>query len=151
MIETGTGVAAIWVARDWQLLAMASILVADDDSSLRDLLVRFLTLEGYHVETAVDGPQAIAMATTSPPDLLIADLAMPHLTGWEVVSQARTQVPGLPILIISATGIDALERDAARSGPTDFLPKPFDLEAVLAAVTRLLAGQPARHRPTAFG
>lgn len=60
-------------------LAMFRILVADDPY-LRDLLVRFLTPEGYHVETAIDGPQALAMIAASPPDLLITDLLMPDLS-----------------------------------------------------------------------
>ena len=65
---------------------MPRILLANDDTPLRDLLVRFLTPEGYCVETAADGQQALAMVAISPPDLLITDLLMPHLTGWSVFS-----------------------------------------------------------------
>lgn len=122
------------------LLTMARILVADDDPYLRDFLLRFLTEEGYDVETAVDGPQALAMVTASPPDLLITDLLMPGLTGWSVYARVRTQVPGLPILIISAAGTDVLALETILPEHAVFLPKPFDLEQLLAAVTRLLEG-----------
>ena len=122
---------------------MAHILVADDDPGLRDLLLRFLTDEGYRVETVVDGPQALAMIAASPPDLLITDLAMPDVTGWDVCTQAHRQVPHLPVIIISAVGPGVLQSAPAFPQHVVFLPKPFSLDLLLETMTQLLENSQA--------
>ena len=116
-----------------------TVLAVDDDLSIRRLLQRVLTLQGYTVATAADGPTALLMLAASPPDLLITNVMMPGLTGWSVFARARRQVPTLPIIVMS--GIDPRDWFPERSvvDRVAFLRKPFALDQLLATVARLLA------------
>ena len=122
-----------------------TVLAVDDDLSIRRLLQRVLTLQGYTVATAADGRTALQILVASPPDLLITNLVMQGLTGWSVFARARQQVPTLPIIVIS--GVDPRDWFQERSvvDRVAFLRKPFALDQLLATVARLLAGtQPER-------
>ena len=117
------------------------VLVADDDPDVRSLIARLLEQEGYEVVLARHGGEAFAHVLGGQAfDLLITDIRMPGMGGWELSRRLREQWPTLPVLYIS--GFDAeLTREAAPGRPSGaFLRKPFDLDDLSRLVTRLLDG-----------
>ncbi len=110
------------------------IVVVDDDVMARDLLVRFLTLRGYHVRPANDGREALRLISESPPDLLILDLVMPEMNGVEVLQALRERDYAGRTIILSGHHNDTLLADAWALGPQEVLDKPLDLERALMAV-----------------
>src|SRR5258708_2202940 len=101
----------------------ATILMADDDLFIVDMVTALLEDEGYTVLRARDGAEALALAVTERPDLILADVMMPRLTGVELAWRLRAGVDGTgpPIILLSAVHVppDLPER-------TVFVPKPFD-------------------------
>ena len=122
------------------------ILVADDDPEIRSLLKRALAYEGYSVDLAEDGAQALALALASPPDLVILDVVMPGLDGMEVARRLRAggDVPVLMLTARSGTGDKVAGLDA---GADDYLAKPFVLDELLARVRAHLRRRSADHPP----
>ena len=121
----------------------ATILVADNDPGLVDLLATVLEDEGHTVLRAHDGAAARALLERARPALVIADVAMPVLTGLELAAWVRAGVgvdPHLPVLLISGS-----RRPARPPLATAFLPKPFTLDELLAVVDTLLRPPPAAH------
>jgi CheY-like chemotaxis protein len=113
------------------------ILVVDDDASFLNFMAVALTSEGYEVVTAQHGATALALIASFQPDLIILDIRMPMMDGWEFMRQYR-ELPGphVPIIALSATAtIEAQVHDA---GAAAFLPKPFDLNVLLETIARLL-------------
>jgi CheY-like chemotaxis protein len=109
------------------------VLVVEDDRDNRELLVELLASEGYQVSSASDGRQALAEAHASRPDVILLDLMMPNMNGWEF-RDAQLQDPYLarvPVVVISAFE-DTLDVDAV-------LRKPYLLEDVLDTVQRFAA------------
>jgi adenylate cyclase len=106
----------------------AWVLVADDDPVNRALLSRFLEQDGYRVETAVDGRQALERLQSDPFDLVLLDVLMPELTGDEVLAQMQRddQLRHVPVIMI--TGLDDVEKAVRciETGAEDYLAKPFD-------------------------
>jgi CheY-like chemotaxis protein len=117
------------------------ILIVDDEPALREILAAVLADEGYAVQTAADGRSALDLITTAPPDLVITDISMPRLDGWGLLAQIRQDDPTLPVLLISAICPTLTGRPAPAYDHTVFLAKPFDLEALLDLVTRLIASR----------
>lgn len=127
---------------------MARILVVDDDVAIRRLLQRVLSREGYTVETAGDGAKALSRIQEAPPDLLLLDLMMPVMDGWEVYRRLRQdRAVRFPILIITAGGIQGRAVDALAG--VEIIAKPFDLDQLLQAIKRNLrkARSRRRHKP----
>ena len=116
------------------------ILIAEDDLTFSQVLQAFLQEEGYEVDMVPDGRAALDRMTTTLPDLLITDLVMPGLTGWSVFTRTRAIAPWLPVIVISGTDVRRLPETPSPGEPTVVLRKPLDLDALLAAVTRLLPG-----------
>ena len=110
------------------------ILVVDDDPAVRDLLSRHLSKDGYTVQAAADGVEAIKLAREFSPDVITLDVLMPHLDGWSVLSelQGDEQLTDIPVIMISITDDKSLGRSL---GASDFLVKPVD-QAELRAVIR---------------
>jgi CheY-like chemotaxis protein len=117
------------------------ILIVDDEPALREILSAVLGEEGYAVQTAADGRNALDLIAAAPPDLVITDISMPRLDGWGLLTQIRQDDPTLPVLLISAIRPALTGRLAPASDHTVFLAKPFDLEAILELVTRLIASR----------
>ncbi|AHB87539.1 two component signal transduction system response regulator [Thermosynechococcus sp. NK55a] len=117
-----------------------TVLIADDDPGIRLSVSRFLESEGYCCLTAGDGAQALEMIHRYQPHLLITDIAMPNMNGYELVRQVR-QHPSLRLLpVVYLTARTELEERirAYRTGGDVYLAKPFDLNELAAVVRNLL-------------
>ena len=111
------------------------ILVVDDDESIRDLVEMALSSEGHQVMTAPHGAAALEAIAVMPPDVILLDMKMPVMDGWEFARVYR-QAPGqhAPIVVVTAAQ-DAASR-AAEVAADGHLPKPFDLEDLFRVVDR---------------
>lgn len=117
--------------------AQRKILLVDDDPKLSAFVARQLRSEGYRLETAGDGQEALDKATTRPPDLILLDLSMPVMDGMEALARLR-QWYEQPIIIISATDEERQKVQALDLGADDYLTKPFGLAELTARVRSAL-------------
>ena len=101
------------------------ILIVDDDDALRESLSLILGAEGYSVLTAADGTEALRLVEDRPIDVVLCDLRMPGLDGFELIPQIARRIPGVPIILMSAHGTDDLAVEAIQRGAYDYLAKPF--------------------------
>ncbi len=133
---------------------MNTILIADDEASIRQLAQLYLEREGYRVLTAVDGARALAAVQREPPDLLILDLMMPEMDGWEVCRRVRAE-SDLPILMLTARDEDIDKIVGLEMGADDYLTKPFNPRELVARVRAILrragSGKPTTDRPRQLG
>ncbi|MCF8612202.1 response regulator transcription factor [Gordonia sp. HY285] len=114
------------------------ILVVDDDRAVRESLRRSLTFNGYTVDTAGDGLEALEKVIAARPDLLVLDVMMPRLDGLEVCRRLRSAGDDLPILVLTARDSVSERVSGLDAGADDYLPKPFALEELLARLRSLL-------------
>ncbi len=114
------------------------ILVADDEEGIRFVLREILTREGYWVEEAVDGQQALDKASVAPFDLAILDLRMPKKDGMTVLRELKRLHPRIIVLIITAFGSGKVAREAILEGAYDYFTKPFDLQEIRIVVRRAI-------------
>lgn len=114
------------------------ILVVDDDRAVRESLRRSLTFNGYTVDLAVDGVDALEKAAAQRPDALVLDVMMPRLDGLEVCRRLRSTGDDLPILVLTARDSVSERVAGLDAGADDYLPKPFALEELLARLRALL-------------
>jgi DNA-binding response OmpR family regulator len=114
------------------------ILVAEDQSDIRDLLVMNLRSAGYEVAAVADGPSVLASQAERPSDLLILDLMMPGLDGLEVCKALRARGQNMPILMLTAKSTELDRVLGLELGADDYLTKPFSLAELLARVKALL-------------
>ncbi|MBI2869426.1 MAG: response regulator transcription factor [Chloroflexi bacterium] len=113
------------------------VLVVDDDPQMVSLLKRGLSYEGYTVDTAGEGVEALAKAREREPDLVILDIMMPGLDGIEVSKRLR-QASEVPIIMLTARGMVSDRVAGLDSGADDYLVKPFSLDELLARMRALL-------------
>jgi len=113
------------------------ILVVDDDPEIASFVKRGLAYEGYTVDTAVDGSEALTKAREKEPDLVILDIMMPGIDGLEVAKRLR-QGGDVPIIMLTAKGTVVDKVTGLESGADDYLVKPFALDELLARVKALL-------------
>ncbi|WP_019932790.1 response regulator transcription factor [Nocardia sp. BMG111209] len=114
------------------------ILVVDDDRAVRESLRRSLTFNGYSVDLAVDGVDALDKVAGQRPDALVLDVMMPRLDGLEVCRRLRSTGDDLPILVLTARDSVSERVAGLDAGADDYLPKPFALEELLARLRALL-------------
>jgi DNA-binding NtrC family response regulator len=110
------------------------ILIVDDEAGIRDSLETLLTLEGFHVDLAVDGNQGLDQLTRKTYDLLLLDLALPGESGIDLLPRIKTLVPEMPVILITAYGTVGNVVDAIRAGASNFVQKPWDNEKLLADI-----------------
>ncbi|GAA1897393.1 response regulator transcription factor [Williamsia serinedens] len=114
------------------------ILVVDDDRAVRESLRRSLSFNGYTVETASDGMEALDTIKSERPDAVVLDVMMPRLDGLEVCRRLRSTGDDLPILVLTARDSVSERVSGLDAGADDYLPKPFALEELLARLRALL-------------
>jgi len=122
----------------------ASILVVDDHTAVLESLALTLEAEGYLVLTAVDGLEALAILERQPVDLVLADIAMPRMNGYQLLERLRTSQDwvAIPFVFLTARAMDSDVRYGKELGVDDYLSKPIEPEDVLAVVQgRLLRAQ----------
>jgi CheY-like chemotaxis protein len=116
------------------------ILIADDDAMVRAALADVLESEGYVVDEAHNGIEAVTRAIEHSPDLVLLDLNMPHWDGWTAFRQLDRVTPLLPIVVITARP-NQYEK-AVRLGVDAFMEKPLNIPVLLRAIQRLVNEQP---------
>ena len=114
------------------------ILVVDDDRAVRDSLRRSLEFNGYNVDVASDGAEALARVPQVNPDAIVMDVMMPKLDGLEATRALRNAGNDVPILVLTARDAVSDRVDGLDAGADDYLSKPFALEELLARVRALL-------------
>lgn len=117
---------------------MRTILFVEDTSEQRDLLAMFLGINGYHVEVANDGLEGLAKARKFKPDIILLDLGMPKMDGYQMMEELRADqaLKHIPIVVISAWTA-AIHRERAEAAGADvFITKPFELTHVLKTVQK---------------
>ncbi len=117
---------------------MFTIMVVEDDLALQRMMCAFLGLNGFQTVPAANGEEALDAIERVMPDLVIADVMMPVMDGWELTEQLRDAYPLLPIMLVTAR--DSLEdkRTGFTAGADDYLTKPVDLDELLLHVQALL-------------
>ena len=129
-------------AEDRLPLAARRVLVVDDQPSIRGVLEVALADAGAHVRTAADGPAALRFVESASPELILLDLMMPGMDGWQVIEalNASPQSTGIPVVLeTSATDYESFER-ARKLGVAAFISKPFRLGEVVETCRRILDG-----------
>ena len=115
---------------------MARVLVIDDESSMRYTLEAVLGDGGFEIETADGGASGVAAFEARGADVVLTDLAMPDVDGMQVLTAIRAQDPSVPVLMLTAHGSERVAVAAMKAGAFDYLPKPFDPDELILAVTR---------------
>ncbi len=123
------------------------ILVVDDEESMRFFLRNTLRREGYAVLVAEDGPAAIALAQAEPPDVALVDVRMPGMDGVALMRALRATLPDLPVILMTGYGSVQSALHAMKQGATDYMTKPFRVDAIRSKVAKALASSPEEARP----
>src|SRR5258708_22002069 len=126
---------------------MATILVVDDDPTARDLIVTVLGYAGHKLQEAADGAEALTRARAQPPDLVIADLMMPTMDGFEFVRQLRENeaLAFTPVMFYTATYLESEARNLASAcGVSYIITKPAEPQQILDAVEKSLGAPPIK-------
>ncbi|MBD2844314.1 response regulator transcription factor [Paenibacillus sp. IB182496] len=105
---------------------MPTILVADDDANIRELVCLFLRNDGHRTIEAVDGKEALSAFTGTPVDLVVLDVMMPVMDGWTLCKELRSANPDLPLLMLTAKSETWEKVKGFQLGTDDYLTKPFD-------------------------
>lgn len=122
---------------------MARILVVEDEPSLRKLIKTNLAASGYEVVTADDGEEGLSLAQEIKPDLILLDIRMPGMSGWDVLIALKTnpKVKKVPVIIMTASVPEESEEYKMRSmRAAGYLVKPFGVDVLLDKVKETLAG-----------
>jgi two-component system response regulator HydG len=114
------------------------VLVVDDEASARSGLEKLLRQEGYAVESASDGENALSLVSDRPPDVVVTDLKMPRMDGMQLLAKLREQNAEIPVIVVTAFGDVASAVGAMRAGAADYLTKPVDFDALLVSIERVL-------------
>jgi DNA-binding response OmpR family regulator len=121
-------------------VSVARVMAVDDDHVIRGLLEVNLELEGHEVVTAVDGQDALAKIRADPPDLVILDVMMPNVSGWQVAEELKLDetTKDIPIIFLSARAMETDLHKGSELGVNSYVTKPFDPIELMDLVTRLL-------------
>jgi DNA-binding response OmpR family regulator len=125
----------------------ARILVVDDELDILDLLSELLGEAGYEVVRAADGREAIRALFHSQPDIVLLDVAMPELDGWQTLERIR-DITDVPVLLLTARAGEDDKVRGLRAGANDYVTKPFSTRELLARIDALLRAHQGSGRPT---
>ena len=119
---------------------MFKILLVEDNEMNRDMLSRRLERRGYSVQIAVDGEEGVRMATEGAPDLILMDLSLPGIDGWEATRMLKqdSATSSIPVIALTAHALSEDEGKARDAGCDDFDIKPVDLKRLLGKINALL-------------
>ena len=119
---------------------MAKILLIEDNEMNRDMLCRRLERLGYQVDVAVDGKQGLEIISSAPPDLILMDLSLPVIDGWEATRRLKADntTQHIPIIVLTAHALKTDREDALRAGCDDYDVKPIDFPRLLVKMETLL-------------
>ena len=125
---------------------MPTLLVVEDNEPSRDVLSRRLARRGYAIVSAADGRQAVSMAHATKPDLILMDLGLPGIDGWEATAQLKADdnTRHIPIIVLSAHAMTSDRALALAAGGDDFDTKPVRFERLLEKIETLLKGAVVR-------
>ena len=126
-------------------MSAQTVLIADDDAQIRELLELYLVKEGFAVEQAADGAEAILKAQQLKPDLIILDIMMPVLDGMEVCRQVR-KFSRVPVIMLTARVEDEDRIMGLELGADDYVAKPFNPRELIARARRCCGGPRATNR-----
>lgn len=120
---------------------MPRILLVEDNEMNRDMLSRRLSRKGYEVSIAIDGQQGLSMALRGDYDLVLLDMSLPELDGWEVVRRIRSDPRGrdLPVIALTAHAMAGDREKALQAGCDEYDSKPVDFPLLVARIEALLA------------
>ena len=124
---------------------MNKLLLVEDNEMNRDMLSRRLERKGYQVVMAVDGEQAVAMAQSENPALILMDMSLPVIDGWEATRRIKADatMKRIPIIALTAHAMAGDEQKAKEAGCDDYDTKPVELPRLLGKIEALLAQPPA--------
>jgi two-component system cell cycle response regulator DivK len=127
---------------------MPKILLVEDNEMNRDMLSRRLQRRGYEVVIAVDGQEGVARAQSEAPDLILMDMSLPVMDGWEATRQlkAASETMSIPVIALTAHAMSGDREKAMEAGCDDYDAKPIDLPQLLAKIEALLGKQPDHER-----
>jgi CheY-like chemotaxis protein len=119
------------------------VLLVEDNEMNRDMLSRRLTRNGYEVVMAVDGQQAVDMASSENPAVILMDMSLPVIDGWEATRQvkANPQTKGIPLIALTAHAMAEDEAKARAAGCDDFDTKPVDIQRLVGKINALVDGK----------
>jgi two-component system alkaline phosphatase synthesis response regulator PhoP len=132
-------------------MAGETILVVDDEANIVELAALYLEQEGFRVRSAADGASALEMIARQPPALLVLDLMLPEVDGWEVCRRVRSGkvTPDLPIIMLTARDDDVDKIVGLELGADDYVTKPFNPRELVARVKAILRRTRRAARPQA--
>ena len=121
---------------------MAKILLVEDNPMNRDMLSRRLTRKGYEVVIAIDGQEGIDMARSETPDLILMDMSLPVVDGWEATRQLKStpETQSIPVIALTAHAMAGDREKAVEAGCNDYDIKPIELPRLLGKIEALLGG-----------
>jgi DNA-binding NtrC family response regulator len=125
----------------------ATVMVVDDEESMRHFLAKTLRREGYEVVSAADGPDALAAAQVQAVDLALVDIRMPGMDGVALMRTLRASHPRLPVILMTAYGSVQNALHAMKYGAADYVTKPFRVDAIRAKVAKYLTEAPRAQAP----
>ena len=118
-----------------------TVLIIDDEKNIREGLAAAFEMDGYNVKIAADGKEGLAFLAKGDVDLVITDLRMPGISGEDVLRKVTTEMPGIPVIVLTGHGSIDAAVDAMRNGAYDFLTKPLNLDQLALVVKRALQGR----------
>ena len=123
---------------------MPTILLVEDNELNRDMLSRRLARKGYDVVIAEDGAKGLSAASDSKPDLILMDMSLPVIDGWEATRRlkAEPQTRAIPVIALTAHAMSSDREKAVAAGCDDYDTKPVELERLLGKIERLLQAGP---------
>lgn len=126
---------------------MAKLLIVEDNEMNRDMLSRRLARKGFATVVAVDGAEGIAMARSEAPDLILMDMSLPVLDGWEATRRlkAAPETRAIPIIALTAHAMESDREKALQAGCDEYDSKPIEFPRLLEKIAALLGSKGDRH------